>query len=70
MRIEKAKSQETPLAEQVSALIGVPSENIMVSKGLDGIEVQIGRLTPEGWKQTDDVPISKQSAIKAWAEKL
>ncbi len=67
MRIEKSHSEEIPLAVQVSALIGVPCQNIMVSKSPDIIEVKLRNSNGDFKK---DIPKNKQKAVRTWAENL
>ena len=82
MRIEKAP-KEVPVAEQVAAILGVPSETVMVREGPDGVEVEIclmetrkiahkgknPKIKSSNVVVVGEVPDEKKDYVEAWARR-
>lgn len=70
MKIDRKVTTVVPLAVQVAAILGVRSETVRVTSGPEGVEVDIGTLTKEGFQVTGDVPTNRRAQVRAWAEAL
>ncbi len=70
MKIDRLVVAEIPLAEQVATILGVPSETVRVIHRPEGIEVDIGTLTKDGFEVTGDIPTNRKVLVTAWANNL
>ncbi len=70
MKIDRQAVAVVPMAVQVATILGVPPETVRVTSGPEGVEVDIGRLTKQGFEVTGDVPTNRRAQVRAWAEAL